>query len=102
MKFCETTHCTSHAHCTKCRDLEDGRRWRESLARAFDITQSDFECPEGYEWGSENSNPTPPAGKRKVKYLANGKVLIDGVECVPCSEKRRLRVEALKAKRETL
>ncbi len=54
--FCETIHCTTHQHCATCRDLEGGRKWRESLRKGFTLPddETDFPCPHGVPW-----NPTP-------------------------------------------
>ena len=38
-------------------------------------------------------------GKKNITYTKDGRVMIDGVECVSCSEKRRLRKEKLESDR---
>lgn len=51
--FAETIHCKSSAHCRQCRQLEQGRPWRGSLAKAFTLPPGapDFACPYGKPWG---------------------------------------------------
>ena len=47
--FVKTAHCQTRVHCRTCRDLEGGRRWRESLRKHFRLPggKVDFECPFG-------------------------------------------------------
>jgi len=51
--FCQTSHCTSRAHCKICRDLEGGRSWREDIAASFGVPDNkvDWDCPYGQSWG---------------------------------------------------
>ena len=51
--FTETPHCRSGGHCRTCRDLEEGRAWRLSLAAGFALPPGapDFACPRGKAWG---------------------------------------------------
>ena len=47
MRFHKSSHCTSGVHCKKCRDLEGGRKWRQSLVDVFeDLEVADFPCPQ--------------------------------------------------------
>ncbi len=51
MSFFDSIHCTSGVHCARCRLLEGGRAWRESLSGVHgDTGGADFECPHGKEW----------------------------------------------------
>ena len=52
MKFCETEHCTTKAHCKICRDFVRGRKWRESIKNTFEVpdNDTDWECPYGKAW----------------------------------------------------
>jgi hypothetical protein len=69
--FFDTTACTSRGHCLKCRDKEGGRRWRQSLAKAFETPEDpDFECPHGVVWFAPGRGWIVPA-KRTVKQTAN-------------------------------
>ena len=98
MSFYTTIHCTSKAHCRKCRDKNGGRKWREQVAKMCGgPNDADFACPNGYAWGSDHGKA--PA-KPKVKYHADGRVTVNGKDCPSCAEKRKRRLEALKQSRE--
>lgn len=45
MKFFQTVHCTSRAHCFACRT---DAAWRASLVRAGLSDKVDFDCPQGF------------------------------------------------------
>jgi len=56
--------CNSKTHCTTCRDLDNGRAWRESLSRHYAVPGEntddggvDFPCPHGKQW--DDITPTP-------------------------------------------
>jgi len=52
--FFTSFHCTSQAHCGTCRwQSEEGRKWRDSIARHYDVPEIDFECPHGKPWTKE-------------------------------------------------
>lgn len=86
MSFYDTQHCQSEAHCTRCRDEEGGREWRRQMTAAFDGPEEvDFVCIKSKPWGFQA--PRPQRAKPVVK--ADGRVFIDGKECIPCSKKRR-------------
>lgn len=52
--FFNTLHCQSQAHCGTCRlDTDEGRAWRESIAKHFSVPEIDFECPMGKSWTKE-------------------------------------------------
>ena len=83
--FFNSIHCAGNFHCGRCRNQAGGRAWRQGIVDAFDdVTEVDFPCPMGYEWGSNHAKP-----KKKVTYTADGRVLVNGVECKPCTKKRR-------------
>lgn len=52
-EFFKTAHCTSHVHCTRCRDLKGGRCFRERIAGIFNMPEIDWECPYGFKWIEE-------------------------------------------------
>jgi hypothetical protein len=80
--FVLSTHCQSRAHCKVCRNFDGGRKWRESLSKAYQLPNNDvdFECPYGMQWsaGSTSSStpqdgqpqPTPPP--RRPHLRADG------------------------------
>jgi len=47
MKFIDTPHCFERVHCGTCRDLEDGREWRKSIMKHFEVpgNEIDWDCP---------------------------------------------------------
>jgi len=65
--FTTSDHCRDGVHCATCRDRDDGRRWRESLARVFTLPGDavDFDCPHGRLWGH-----TPTAAQRAAALNA--------------------------------
>lgn len=58
----KTRICSSRAQCSICRDLEGGRKWRESLGKVFELPGGviDFECPHGFDWGNTPEQVDPP------------------------------------------
>jgi len=76
MNFFGTIHCDSEAHCKTCRNTILGEQWRDDIQAAFDdVKERDFECPKGKPW------------KKTIITRVDGKVLFDGRECKPCSDK---------------
>lgn len=90
-QFTESEHCTSGIHCGrgKCRDVDDGRRWRQQLKTAFLLPGNDvdFECPHGKSWLTDSDLLSPAAkvaiipgpGKIKIRLtcpLAPGDILM--------------------------
>ena len=53
-RWIHTGHCKLRVHCPTCRDLEGGRKWREKLAKTYDLPNGeiDFDCPHGVPWGA--------------------------------------------------
>jgi hypothetical protein len=51
--FTDSRACRTEAHCRTCRDLDGGRKWRQSRRRAYTIPEDDFPCPLGHPWGYE-------------------------------------------------
>ncbi len=49
--------CDAGTHCPTCRNLEGGRKWRESLSKAVEVTSVDFECSRGLAWGHDSAIP---------------------------------------------
>lgn len=51
--FIEDFACGSGVHCVTCRDKSDGRLFRLSLGKVFQLPDNapDFECPHGKPWG---------------------------------------------------
>jgi hypothetical protein len=50
--FVLSEHCKSRVHCVTCRNLEQGRRWRNDIANKFELPEGkvDFDCPHGVPW----------------------------------------------------
>jgi len=70
MRFFNSIHCESQAHCKTCRAPGAGRAWRESLRAAFaDIPARDFDCPHGKPW-AELPNPEQPFLEAKAAIEA--------------------------------
>jgi len=56
--FYNTLHCLSQTHCGACRwQSDEGRQWRESIAKNFKVEQIDFECPQGKPWTKTKPEP---------------------------------------------
>ncbi len=92
--FTKIDHCKLRVHCRTCRDSSPaGKKWRESLAKVFELPEKDFElsedfpetdfaCPNGIPWNAtgddlpEPSQPPPPT-------------LVDRVQaaCTKCERK---------------
>lgn len=55
MKFYNSTHCQSKAHCHVCRTKEaSGVEFRKAMQKIFaDIKTVNFECPFGVSWGAK-------------------------------------------------
>ena len=61
--FTKTAHCIARAHCGMCREREGGRKFRESLAKIFELPDGevDFACPQGLPWrNAPQRKPCPP------------------------------------------
>ena len=59
-QFFKSEHCKGNHHCNRCRDLEGGRRWRDSIVKVFtDVVEVDFACPVNYPWGAVISRGKP-------------------------------------------
>lgn len=56
--------CEAGTHCVRCRDREGGRRWREQLARAYELPAGgvDFACPYRRRWGWKRTRWNWPRG----------------------------------------
>jgi len=58
--FFESVHCASKVHCHTCRDRVGGVKWREFMAKHFQMDGVDWECPYGESWlirGGRNGFP---------------------------------------------
>ncbi len=97
MKILINKICRSQAHCSTCRNFEDGHTWRESLGKVFDLPGGvvDFECPEGFDWGDEpepkkiDGQPISP-GRPQCKYAVRdccGKPYICSVDGGDCPDR---------------
>ena len=61
--FFDNFACLSEAHCDTCRlQTDEGRAWRESIAKHFSVPSVDFECPHGKPWLKEK--PVAPTKSR--------------------------------------
>ncbi len=75
--FSDSFHCQRQTHCPTCRwDSEEGRKWRESIAKYYSVPSIDFECPEGKPWEKELKQPVAPAKKgpkqRALRAVSEG------------------------------
>jgi len=77
--FTDGHHCHARVHCGTCRSREEGRGWRESLAKAFELPPGapDFDCPHGLPWGFEGAAPAITTEPTYAEVLA---------VCVECPE----------------
>jgi len=82
LKFADSYHCTSFAHCETCRDLEGGRKWREDISKVFKTDGIDWECPYGSQWGHGQ-----PSGLGELVAKVASKLKIR--ECGGCRKRRR-------------
>ncbi len=82
--FTNNLSCIDHVHCATCRNLEGGRKWRESLTKAFKLPEGkvDFDCPHGVPW-----NPTEDQLPEPARLPVRKKTLTDRVIelCQKCS-----------------
>ncbi len=86
--FVQTNHCASRRHCGTCRNLEEGRQWREGLKKHFTLPKDevDFTCPYGIPWkdgvipAHNVVGSTPPASITPSVVAPAG--------CAPCQRKR--------------
>jgi len=86
MEFTETSHCRSGVHCSRCRDLEAGRRWRRGIARAFDVPETDWPCPSGKPWGYEGkSRGLGDTVAKIIKRVTRGRLK----PCVGCKKRQK-------------
>ena len=89
--FVLTNHCKSKAHCGTCRNLNDGRNYREKLSKMFLLPDNnvDFECPYGEKWEGQTSVNT------QSKTLPNIAPKLSNVNptqpkpCLPCQRKKQ-------------
>ena len=76
--FIDSSQCKSHLHCTACRDLRGGRRFRRSLLRTFGGEDINFKC-EYRPWGYQTDPSDLPApgkpGKPPPVFVAERKAL---------------------------
>lgn len=82
MKWVETIHCTSFAHCRTCRDREGGREWRENIAQEFDVPTIDWDCPYGAKW--DIANTWWRRCRRKYKFGSKIEAIIQTTGIRPC------------------
>ena len=72
-EFVKSMYCTSRMHCTTCRDIGNGKEWREKLRSRFILPfdQVDFACPHGKPWthAKKQESPPPPTVKKAKVFL---------------------------------
>jgi len=59
-RWFDTVWCKRGRECASCRSKEDGRSWRESVNRQYDVPEIDFECPYGKPWAEEPTSMVGP------------------------------------------
>jgi hypothetical protein len=55
MRYADTEACQSGGHCRRCRDRENGRKFRLAVVQDFEVPGGvvDFECPHGIPWDTD-------------------------------------------------
>src|SRR4051812_11644960 len=68
-QFTTSPICRGGTICSACRDKENGRALRSSLAAAYSLPEGapDFACPEGKGWAADGSPQPAPAPAESAK-----------------------------------
>jgi hypothetical protein len=88
--FVLTNHCTCRRHCKTCRNLEEGRSWRQGLQKFFTLPKNevDFSCPYGIPWAG-NVTPNKIIGTPAPKPMLNPVPKATTSSCAPCQRKKK-------------
>lgn len=62
MSMTDILDCQRRTHCATCRDFDEGRPFRESIAKRVPDLPVDFECPHGVKWGERPEQTKKPCG----------------------------------------
>lgn len=78
--------CKNGLFCTKCRSLNAGRAWRNSLIKSYDVPNNEinFECPSGKEWIND-----------EVKKKVNPTILRENRPAVPSFSQVKTAIKAI-------